>query len=286
MRQFTPFSINLGSRLMEVKRPLVMAILNVTPDSFFAGSRNFDDVAIEKRIREIISQGADIVDIGGYSSRPGADDIPADEEYARLRRGLTLLRRICPEMPISVDTFRSEVAERCIGDFGVEIINDISAGSLDERMIATVGRCKAAYILMHMRGTPTTMNTMCSYDDIVADIATYFSQKIDLAVSAGINDIILDPGFGFSKTVEGNYELLGRMDFFKQLGLPVLAGLSRKSMIYKLFGCTPMESLNGTTAVNMIALTEGADILRVHDVREAMECVRIFCKTFAINETL
>ena len=217
---------------------------------------------------------------GQYGSDGTADDVPADEEYRRVEEGLRIVREVAPQIPVSVDTFRASVAERCVGEWGVEIINDIAAGGLDPDMIATVGRVKAAYIMMHMRGNPHTMMSLCDYDDVVADILQYFCRKINEAQQAGICDIILDPGFGFSKTLDQNYELLSRMDDFLETGLPLLVGVSRKSMIYKLFGTTPEEALNGTTAINTIALMQGASILRVHDVKAAREAVEIFCKTF------
>lgn len=280
MHRFKPYTLNLGGRLTTVEKPLVMAILNITPDSFYSGSRCPEQYAIRQRVRQIVAEGADIIDIGGYSSRHNADDIPAEEEYRRLEAGLRIVKEEAPSLPVSVDTFRASVAERCVGEWGVEIVNDIAAGGLDPEMIPTVGRVKAAYVMMHMRGNPHTMTQLCDYDNLVADIMQYFGRKINEAQEAGVNDIILDPGFGFSKTVDQNYELLGGMDAFLQLGLPVLVGVSRKSMIYKLFGTTPAEALNGTTAINMLAMAQGASILRVHDVREACEAVEIFCKTF------
>ena len=222
-----------------VDKPLVMAILNTTPDSFFSGSRCPQREAISQRVRQMVEEGADIIDIGGYSSRQNADDVPADEEYRRVEEGLRIVREVAPQIPVSVDTFRASMAERCVGEWGVEIINDIAA-----------------------------------------DILQYFCRKINEAQQAGICDIILDPGFGFSKTLDQNYELLSRMDAFLETGLPLLVGVSRKSMIYKLFGTTPDEALNGTTAINTIALMQGASILRVHDVKAAREAVEIFCKTF------
>lgn len=280
MQRFKPYTLNLGGRLTMVDKPLVMAILNTTPDSFFSVSRCPQKEAISQRVRQMVEEGADIIDIGGYSSRPNADDVPADEEYRRVEEGLRIVREVAPQISVSVDTFRASVAERCVGEWGVEIINDIAAGGLDPDMIATVGRVKAAYIMMHMRGNPHTMTSLCDYDDVVADILQYFCRKINEAQQAGICDIILDPGFGFSKTLDQNYELLSRMDAFLETGLPLLVGVSRKSMIYKLFGTTPDEALNGTTAINTIALMQGASILRVHDVKAAREAVEIFCKTF------
>ncbi len=280
MEQFTTYSLNIKGRLMTVDRPLVMGILNTTPDSFYAGSRCPSEDAISRRIDQIIEEGADIIDIGGYSSRPYADNIPPEEEFRRLAAGLEIIRRKAPDAIVSVDTFRAEIAERCVREYGADIINDISSGELDKSMIPTVGKLGTAYIMMHMRGNPDTMMELTDYENLTADILKFFSQKIKEASEAGICDIIIDPGFGFSKTLDQNYELMGRLDIFNELQLPILVGISRKSMIYKFFGTTPAESLNGTTALNMIALSQGASILRVHDVKEAVEAVRIFCKTF------
>ena len=282
MQRFKPYTLNLGGKIKVVEEPLVMAILNTTPDSFYSESRCSQEDAVRQRVAQIVAEGADIIDIGGYSSRPNADDVPADEEYRRVALGLRIARELAPELPVSVDTFRASVAERCVGEWGAEIINDIAAGGLDPEMITTVGRIKAAYIMMHMRGNPHTMNSLCNYDDLMADMLQYFSEKIDEAESAGINDIILDPGFGFSKSLDQNYELLRRMDVLNELGLPVLVGVSRKSMIYRLLDSTPAEALNGTTAIDMLALAQGASILRVHDVRAAVESVKIFSKTFPL----
>lgn len=280
MEQFTTYSLNIKGRLMTVDRPLVMGILNTTPDSFYAGSRCPSEDAISRRIGQIIEEGADIIDIGGYSSRSHADNIPPEEEFRRLAAGLEIIRRKAPDAIVSVDTFRAEIAERCVREYGADIINDISSGELDKSMIPTVGKLGTAYIMMHMRGNPDTMMELTDYENLTADILKFFSQKIKEASEAGICDIIIDPGFGFSKTLDQNYELMGRLDIFNELQLPILVGISRKSMIYKFFGTTPAESLNGTTALNMIALSQGASILRVHDVKEAVEAVRIFCKTF------
>lgn len=280
MHIFKPYTINLRGRLLPVEKPLVMAILNTTPDSFYSDSRCSVEDSVRQRVEQIKAEGADIIDIGGYSSRPNADDVTPEEEYRRVAMGLRIVRELAPEIPVSVDTFRASVAERCVGEWGAEIINDIASGGLDPEMIKTVGRLKAAYIMMHMRGNPHTMSSLCDYGDLIADMLKYFSEKIDEAASEGITDIILDPGFGFSKTLDQNYELLQRMDAFQALNLPVLVGVSRKSMIYRLFGTTPAESLNGTTAINTLALAQGASILRVHDVKAAKEAVAIFSKTF------
>ncbi len=280
MRQFHPFSLNIDGQLKIFNRPLVMGILNVTPDSFFAKSRcGNDESAIRKRIREIVAEGADIIDIGGYSSRPGADDVSPDEEFDRLSLGLRIATEEAPCSIISIDTFRSEVAERCIEKFGALIVNDISAGTLDANMIPTVAQLHVPYIMMHMKGNPQTMGALTQYDNLVAEILQFLGQKADEAAQAGIADIIIDPGFGFGKTVEQNYVLLENLDLFHILNRPVLAGLSRKSMIYKLLATDPDHALNGTTAAHMIALMQGAAILRVHDVRQAVETVKIYDTT-------
>ncbi|MDD2960992.1 MAG: dihydropteroate synthase [Muribaculaceae bacterium] len=252
-----------------------MGILNVTPDSFYSVSRCPDEASIIKRIETIEEGGADIIDIGGYSSRPMAEDISPDEEYARLSKGLSLIKRYAPDTIISIDTFRADVARRCIENYGASIINDISGGTLDDNMFATVGRLGMPYILMHMRGNPTTMTKLTDYTDVTADVISDLSHKVSLLVENGVNDIIIDPGFGFSKNVEQNYELMAHLEEFKVFNMPLLVGISRKSMIYKLLETTPEQSLNGTSVLNTIALMAGASILRVHDVAQAVETVKI-----------
>lgn len=275
MSYFEPYSLNIGGGLKEIDRPLIMGILNTTPDSFYAGSRCNDDEQIRRRVHQIVSEGADIIDIGGYSSRPMADDISPEEEINRLEKGLRIIHEEAPDAIISVDTFRANVAEYCVKEHGVHIVNDISAGQLDNRMLQTIGKLKVPYIMMHMRGNPHTMATLTDYGDLVADMLRFFGEKVKEAAYAGICDLIIDPGFGFSKTLQQNYELLGKLELFQELHLPVLVGVSRKSMIYKLFGTSPEEALNGTTAIHAIALLKGASILRVHDVRQAVETARI-----------
>lgn len=267
-------TINIGGRLVETARPLVMGIVNVTPDSFYAGSRA-DMPGLAARVAGMLSDGADIIDLGGYSTRPGAAKVDAAEELRRLEPAVALLRREFPDIIISVDTWRAEVAERCVG-LGADIVNDISGGDMDPAMFGAVARMKVPYILMHTRGTPATMQTMTDYDDVAADVLRDLAFKTDRLRQAGVCDIIVDPGFGFAKTVDQNYALLGALGAFRALGCPLLAGVSRKTMIWKELGVTPDEALNGTTAVNMLALVNGADILRVHDVRQAAETVRIF----------
>ncbi len=273
-------SINLHGILFDLSQPQVMGILNVTPDSFYAESRSFSsDEIIERRVSQLIADGADMIDIGGYSSRPGADDVPPEEEMARLRRGLRTVRKLAPTMPVSVDTFRADVARMCVEEEGADIINDISGGMLDRQMFRTVARLGVPYILMHMQGTPDTMQQHPHYDNLREEVMLYFAQRIDRLCQMGAKDIIVDPGFGFGKTVEHNYELMNHLEDFHTFGLPLLVGVSRKSMIYKLLGGTPQTSLNGTTVLNTIALMKGAHILRVHDVREAVEAKRIYLAT-------
>lgn len=261
---------------MDLSSPVVMAIVNVTPDSFFAGSRNTTGDAIRRRVRQAVDEGAGMLDVGGYSSRPGAAEVSAEEEFERVAAGMRIIRELCPEIPVSVDTFRASVAERVVDEFGKVIVNDISAGELDPDMIPAVARLKVPYLAMHMRGTPATMQSLTDYDDVTAEVVRYFSHKIDRCVQAGIDDIILDPGFGFAKTVEQNFELLGRMRDLRILERPVLAGISRKTMIWKTLGIKPEEALNGTTALHWECLRQGASILRVHDVKEAVETVRLY----------
>lgn len=259
--------------------PQVMAILNVTPDSFHAGSRTPDVAAVERRIRAAVSEGAEILDIGGYSSRPGASEVSEAEEWRRVSLGLETARRVAPGMTVSVDTFRSGVAARAIETFGPVIVNDISAGALDPAMWETVAHFGVPYVAMHMRGTPQTMQTCTDYrDDIVTEVVRYFERRLGAMTAAGIRaeQILLDPGFGFAKSVEQNYALLAGLHRLCALGYPVLAGLSRKSMIYKPLGCTPAESLAGTVALGWECLRQGAKVLRVHDVREAADTVRLF----------
>lgn len=268
-------TLNIRGTLTSLEKPLVMGILNVTPDSFYADSRKQTEAAIEERIQTILSEGGQIIDIGGYSSRPDAAEVSSEEEMNRLVFALKILKEHYPEVALSVDTFRSEVASRCVEEYGVGIINDISGGELDGKMFETVARLHVPYIIMHMRGTPQTMQQYTEYGDMMEEIMLYFAHKVRQLRLLGVNDIILDPGFGFSKTVEQNYTLMSHLREFKEFDLPLLVGISRKSMIYKLLGRTPADSLNGTTVLNTYALLNGADILRVHDVRAAVESVQI-----------
>lgn len=271
-------TLNLRGKLYSLCEPKIMGILNVTPDSFYAESRTSDEEHIAARVQQLMDDGADMIDIGGYSSRPGADDVSPEEEMNRLRRGLRVVRRLYPEVPISVDTFRADVARMCVEEEGADIINDISGGMMDRQMFRTVARLGVPYILMHMQGTPDTMQQAPHYDNLRREVMLYFAERIDRLCQMGAKDIIVDPGFGFGKTLEHNYELFHHLDDFNLFNLPLLVGISRKSMIYKLLGGTPQTSLNGTTVLNTIALMKGVYILRVHDVKEAVEAKRIVMK--------
>lgn len=268
-------TLNLRGKLYSLREPQIMGILNVTPDSFYAESRTPDEKHIAARVQQLMDDGADMIDIGGYSSRPGADDVSPEEEMNRLRRGLRVVRKFYPDVPVSVDTFRADVARMCVEEEGADIINDISGGMMDRQMFRTVARLGVPYILMHMQGTPDTMQQAPHYDNLRREVMLYFAERIDRLCQMGAKDIIVDPGFGFGKTLEHNYELFHHLDDFNLFNLPLLVGISRKSMIYKLLGGTPQTSLNGTTVLNTIALMKGAHILRVHDVKEAVEAKRI-----------
>ena len=275
MNKQTPYSINVNGKLIDLAEPQVMGILNVTPDSFYSGSRKQTEEDIRNRVKQIIDEGGQMIDIGAYSSRPGADDVSTQEEMARLRHGMKIVNEMAPGMPVSVDTFRADVAKMCVEELGVGIINDISGGELDKRMFETVAKLGVPYILMHMKGTPQTMQQAPHYDDLMKEIMLYFAEKIQKLRDLGQKDIILDPGYGFAKTIEHNYELLGHQEMLHVFELPLLVGISRKSMIYRLLGSSPEESLNGTSVLNTIALQKGASILRVHDVKECVEVVKI-----------
>lgn len=264
---------------INLSEPQVMAILNVTPDSFYAGSRMPETADVERRVCEAVDEGASIIDVGGYSSRPGADEVPADEEWRRVALGVEAVRRLAPGMAVSVDTFRSDIAARAVETFGPLILNDISAGELDPRMPAVAAEYGVPYIAMHMKGDPKTMQSLTEYRrDITAEVVAYFEAKVAQLTTAGIRreNLILDPGFGFAKTTEQNYRLLAGLDRLCALGFPVLAGLSRKSMIYRVLGTTAADSLAGTVALGWECLRRGATILRVHDVREAADTVKLF----------
>ena len=272
---------------VEFRQPAVMTVVNVTPDSFYAVSRTFDEESIASRVRQAIADGCSIIDIGGYSSRPsGAVDISAEEEWRRVELGLRCVRSISDEIPVSVDTFRALVAAKAIASCERIVINDISAGELDSAMLDTVAEAGVPYVAMHMRGTPATMNRLTDYDDIVAEVTDFFRRKTDDMLSRGVRgeNILLDPGFGFAKTLEQNYELLGGLHIIAELGFPIVAGVSRKSMIYKVLESTPADSLAGTTALHWELLRQGAAILRVHDTREAADVIRIFNKYKSLND--
>ncbi len=267
-------TINCKGNLIDLNIPKVMGILNITPDSFFDGGKYRDDKAILEKTGQMLRDGATFIDVGAYSSRPGASHVPEEEELNRIVPIVELLLKEFPQILLSIDTFRAKVAHNCL-DRGAAMINDISAGKMDADMLTQVANHQVPYIMMHMKGTPQTMQQETSYDDLMKDILFYFSERVAAARELKINDIIIDPGFGFSKTVEQNYEVLQKMDLFQLLELPILAGLSRKSMIYKVLGTNAKGALNGTTALNMVALNRGANILRVHDVKEALECINL-----------
>lgn len=275
MNKQTSYSINVNGKLIDLAEPQVMGILNVTPDSFYSGSRKQTEEDTRNRVKQIIDEGGQMIDIGAYSSRPGADDVSTQEEMARLRHGMKIVNEMAPDMPVSVDTFRADVAKMCVEELGVGIINDISGGELDKRMFETVAKLGVPYILMHMKGTPQTMQQAPHYDDLMKEIMLYFAEKIQKLRDLGQKDIILDPGYGFAKTIEHNYELLAHQEMLHVFELPLLVGISRKSMIFRLLGSSPEESLNGTSVLNTIALQKGASILRVHDVKECVEVVKI-----------
>lgn len=280
---FAPFSLNLKGCLHIFSRPQVMGILNVTPDSFYSGSRSMSDSEIGHRVESMIADGADFIDVGAYSSRPGAVDVSVEEEISRLRKGMSVLRKLAPEIPVSVDTFRASVAKVAIEELGADIINDISGGSLDPEMFATVAELKAPYILMHMRGTPATMQQFTDYDNVTADVILDLSSKLRQLRLLGVADVIIDPGFGFSKTAGQNFELMRNLSDFSSLECPVLVGISRKSMITRTLGIEASEALAPTVALNAIALTKGAAFIRVHDVREAAQTVSLFNLTYPQN---
>ncbi|WP_439183444.1 dihydropteroate synthase [Carboxylicivirga taeanensis] len=269
------YVINLRGELVSLKDPLVMGILNITPDSFFDGGSYQLEKDILQRCETILGEGGRIIDVGAYSSRPGAAHVSEEEEAQRLVQALSWIRKHYPEAILSVDTFRASVSRIVVEDFGVDIINDISGGRMDTEMLNTIGQLGVPYIMMHMLGTPQTMQEHITYNNLIGDISLYFAKQIKKATACGIKDIILDLGFGFSKTLEQNYELLREMKQFGVFDLPMLVGVSRKSMIYKLLDIDPKSALNGTTALNTIALLNGANILRVHDVKEATECINL-----------
>ncbi|MDO5981545.1 dihydropteroate synthase [Flavivirga spongiicola] len=267
-------TINCKGKLINLTSPKVMGILNITPDSFYDGGQHKNDTDILKHVELMLNDGATFIDIGAYSSRPNADHVSEADELKRILPIVNLILKEFPQVLLSIDTFRSNVAKQCI-EAGAALINDISAGKLDDNMLQTIAKLHVPYIMMHMRGTPQTMQQQADYDDIIKDMLFYFSERIAAAKQLGIIDIIVDPGFGFAKTLEQNYELLNKLEHFKIIEKPVLAGISRKSMIYKTLETSAKESLNGTTVLNTIALQKNVSILRVHDVKEAMECIKL-----------
>ncbi len=267
-------TINCNGNLIDLATPKVMGILNVTPNSFFDGGKHTNEKEILDQVEKMLSEGATIIDVGAYSSKPKAEFVSEKEELERILPVIQSILKQFPEAMLSVDTFRSEVARVCIEN-GVAMINDISAGSLDENMFEVIAKYKIPYIMMHMRGTAQTMQSLTNYDNIVKEMIFYFSEKVAKAISLGITDLILDPGFGFAKTLEQNYEVLQNIELFQMLELPILVGISRKSMIYKVLNSNANDALNGTTVLNTIALIKGAKILRVHDVKEAVECIKL-----------
>lgn len=272
-------TINCRGHLFNLSVPRVMGIMNITPDSFYSNSRVQGKEKVLQRAKQIIDEGGEIIDIGAYSSRPGAEHIDENIEWDRLAPVLEIVRKYSNKVCISVDTFRSSIAKKAVTQFDVDIINDISAGSMCDKMFETIADLKVPYIIMHMKGTPQNMQQGVVYEHFMREVLFYFAQKIAALKEFGIADIIVDPGFGFGKTLDHNYELLNKLDEFKILELPILVGVSRKSMIYKYFNYEPNDALNGTTALNVIALTKGANILRVHDVKEAVETVKLYQKT-------
>ena len=269
-------TINVKGHLMDLSIPRVMGIVNLTPDSFFEGSRTPTEKEVKARVTMLLDEGADILDVGAYSSRPGADDVPVGEEMTRLRQGLRALREVAPDAVVSVDTFRAEVAKMCIEEYGVGILNDITGGDADKQMMEIVSSTRVPYIIMHMQGMPQTMQQAPHYDDVVKEVMMQLAEKVRRLHEHEVCDVILDPGFGFGKTVEHNYELLAKLEAFEIFELPLLVGLSRKSMVYKTLDITPADALNGTTVLHTLALSKGANILRVHDVKEAVEAIKLW----------
>ena len=274
-------TINCKGQLIDLSTPKIMGILNITPNSFYDGGKFMLSENGLSQVGKMLEEGATFIDIGAYSSKPNAEFVSEDEERNRILPVVKSILKQFPDALISIDTFRSEIAAVCIEN-GAAIINDISAGNLDEKMMDVVAKYNVPYIMMHMRGTPQTMQSLTNYENIIKEMLYYFSEKVSKARSLGINDLIVDPGFGFAKTLEQNYEVLRNLELFKMLDLPLLAGISRKSMVYKPLGVTANEALNGTTVLNTIALTKGANILRVHDVKEAAECVKLFEKSYKL----
>lgn len=279
MQPFKPYSLNLRGRLVTIDRPWVMGIINVTPDSFYSGSRVVDEPTLVERVRQMIAEGADVIDLGACSTRPGSEQVDARGEMERLQWAIAVIRREAPDVILSVDTYRAAVARRCVEEWGADIINDISGGTIDGEMFATVAKLHVPYVLMHMRGTPETMSSLTDYEDVTADVLEWMARRIDELRQLGVADVIADPGFGFAKTLDQNYELLARLNAFHALDAPLLVGVSRKRMIYTPLDCVADEALNGTTVINTIALMQGAHILRVHDVKAAAQAVKLVTMT-------
>lgn len=278
-------TLNIRGRLLDLSIPRVMGILNITPDSFYDGGRYPDDPSILMQVGKMLSEGATFIDVGAYSSRPGADDVSPDDELNRAVHTIQLILREFPSAIISIDTFRSSVARAAVNE-GAAIINDISGGELDPAMIQTVASLDVPYIVMHMRGNPQNMKTLSSYQNLIKEITDYFHEKIFTLQAAAVKDIIIDPGFGFAKNINQNFAMLNDMDYFGILGKPIMVGLSRKSMIWKTLGTNPDDALNGSTALNTIAILKGANILRVHDVKEAMETIQLVMATKGISRSI
>ncbi|RUT80046.1 dihydropteroate synthase [Ancylomarina longa] len=270
--------IKCGNHCINFQNPVVMGILNLTPDSFFDGGNYRNEKSILKRAEQIITEGASIIDLGAYSTRPGAKQVSTEEEYKRMQPAVKSIRREFPNTILSIDTFRAEIAKRIVEEFGACVINDISGGTMDKEMFQVIGKLQVPYILMHIQGMPQDMQDNPIYHDIIKEILDFFQQRIKLLKEFGAKDVIIDPGFGFGKTLDHNYEIISKLKIFTKLKCPLLVGVSRKSMIYKFLGGDPTTSLNGTTALNMFALDSGASLLRVHDVREAVDCVRLYTK--------
>ena len=279
MEGLNPYTINVSGRLIDLAEPHIMGILNITPDSFYSDSRKLTEESIRLQVRKIVDEGGQMIDLGAYSSRPGADEVSVSEEMERLRKGMKVLREEAPGIPVSIDTFRADVAKMCVEELGADIINDISGGELDSKMFSTVARLGVPYVLMHMKGTPQNMQQEAHYENLMKEIMLYFAEKVQRLRDLGQKDIILDPGYGFAKTIDHNYELLQHQEMLKIFDLPILVGLSRKSMVYNLLESSPQQALNGTSALHTLALLRGANILRVHDVKACAEVIKIVQKT-------
>jgi len=270
------YQLKLNNRLIDLSTPIIMGVVNVTPDSFFKGSRSFIDTSILKSVEKILEHGGSIVDIGGYSTRPGAEFITYEEELLRLTKGVEVILKKFPDTFISIDTFRAGIARQMVTEFNVSMINDISGGTLDTFMFETIADLDVAYVLMHTKGNPSSMQELANYENVVSKVLQSLEKRLGQLRRLGVKDVVIDPGFGFAKTLEHNYQILNRLSYFQQLNVPILAGLSRKSMLYNVLGTDAANALNATTAANMLALVGGASILRVHDVKEAAETIRIF----------